>query len=966
MRSGVRRYKRAGRWLLILVAAALCVFLLVTSALNFLPWGNDLSTGRLLRFGFSALTALVYLAVGSLVWLFGRRRAIARLLFVFSLGTMITFANETAGGVHSALFATLTGISSVVALASFALLLLLFPYDYLAALNARKQRQRRLFVRGGRLFLGAYMLAHIAFAGLTSAYALAKNVLAYPTPAWLDNTVNVYYAAALACILLTIIGAYVLSHELRTRQQVLLFVVGAVMACAPLFFLTILPQALALPATMLVNGQWSSLPLLLLPLALGYAILRYQILIYDLYIRRAVAWTAGVMGLAVLCYVVVVLGWRIFGAVHLGLEQISAVATLMALLGPLTWWLARLTTERLFFPEFRYYHLHMQQPELLTRETFDLNKAAELLLLAMMQAFETQEVCLYVLDERTGYFHLAPTLEAQRLQGTMRGQLLWQMASFTRMFGDGSVDVIEARHPLPRRVAAAQRPLFLHEALDSRREGPSGLSRYLVTAPLNEIDPLLVPVRAQGKMIGLLCLGERGDGQMYAGPDFEFIHLLLARFSSILETARLYVQASRHVSMLNTLYSASSRLERAYVNLEEVATSYTQVAAEALQATAEIWLYVPERVALRRVAHAGPGPALLAQEWIGQLQEQDWAASFQEGRGKNHPPLPSHQLPAYLAPLLDTPFAWLPLCKGQKRLGTLVISFASPHVFALEEKRILGMFARQCAAAMENAQITIALRAAYERQKELDQLKDQFIMIASHELRTPLTALQGYIELLNEYNNELPVETRRDFIQKAQRGCDELTLMVGNIMDASYLQNASAQIRLVPVELAASVRHVMEILEAVTTREERAVNLAISPGLFVQADELRLRQILLNLLSNALKYSPAGTAIQILALQGQGLVKISVRDYGLGIPPAQQTRLFDRFVRLERDINSPVRGAGLGLYITKRLVEAMNGRLWVESSGIPGEGSTFSFTLQRATLPPRQVYATVPLVTHKR
>lgn len=964
MRAARRRNKRAGRWLLISVASIVCALLLVINALDFFPQAENLSTIGLVRFGFSALTALVYLAVGSLVWLFARQRGVARLLFCFSLAMMVTFANETAGNAHGEIFATVTGMSSVLALASFATLLLMFPYDYLAALRARRQGKRRASACCGNLFLGAYIAGNAFFACLTSVYALAKHVLAYQTPAWLDTTVNCYYALALAGILLTIVGAYILSHELRTRQQLLLFVIGVVLACAPLFFLTILPQALSLPTRYTVDVQWSSLPLLLLPLALGYSVLRYQILVFDLYIRRAVAWTAGAVGLAVLGYLVVALSGQVFAKAYLRLEHIIAVTAAMALLGPLIWWLARLTTERLFFPEFRYYRLHMQRPELLTRETFDLNKAAELLLLATMQAFETQEVCLYVLDERTGYFHLAPSLEANQTQGMMRGQLLWQLAGFTQMFGNGSVDVVEAQHPLTLRVAAAQRPLFLHEALDATREGPVGLARYLVTSPLNEVDPLLVPVRAQGKMIGVLCLGERGDGQMYAGPDFEFIHLLLARFSSMLETARLYVQASRHVAMLNSLYSASARLERTYLQIEEVAAAYAQVAAEAMQAAAEIWLYVPERVALHRAVHAGQGPALVQQEWIGQLQEQDWSASFQEGHGQNNVALRPAQVPGCLAHLSGTPFAWLPLCKGQRRLGVLVLSFAHPHVFSLEEKRILGMFARQCAAAMENAHITIALRAAYERQKELDQSKDQFIMTASHELRTPLTAVQGYIELLNQYNDELSAETRTEFIQKAHRGCDELALMVGNIMDASRLQIEGERIRLTPVELASSVRHVMEILEAVTTREARAVNLVISPGLFVQADELRLRQILLNLVSNALKYSPAGTTIQVLALQGQGLVKISVRDYGSGVPLEEQQRLFERFVRLERDMNSPVRGAGLGLYITKRLVEAMNGRLWVESSGVPGEGSTFSFTLQRAVTAPRQM-ATAPLVMHK-
>ena len=955
------RHKRAGRWLLIFVVASAGVSLLVMNALTFFSDGSNLSVYTLARFGFSAFTALVYLTVGSLVWLFGRRRHVARLLLCFALAMMVAFANETAGGPHAAWFSAATGISGVVALASFALLLLIFPYDYLDALRARKQgEKRRCADRLACVGIRSYITVHIACAALIATYALAKNVLALALPAWLNLLVNCYYLFALGCILLTIIGAYGLSNDLRTRQQFLLFVAGVVLACSPILFLTVLPQVLGLPDRYVVDGQWSSLPLLLLPLALGYSVLRYQILVFDLYIRRAVAWATGTIGLAVLCYLVIALSGMTFAVLHLRL--ILVVTVIMALLGPLTWWLARLTTERLFFPEFRYYRLHMQRPESLSRETFDLNNASELLLLAIMQTFETQEVCLYVLDERTGYYHLAPALETYRSQRVMRGQLLWQLADFPGLFGNSNIDRIEAKHTLVQRVAAAQRPLFLHEALDETKEGPAGLSRYLVTSPLESVDPLLVPVRARGKMIGLLCLGERGDGQMYAGPDFEFIHLLLPRFSSLLETARLYVQASRHVAVLNALYSASARLERTYLQIEEAATAYATVAAEAMQAAAEIWLYVPERVVLRKAVHVGQGPSLLPGEWISQVQEQDWSSWFQEGSGQA---TPFRQAPGCLAHLSDTPFAWLPLCKGQRRLGVLLLSFAQAHVFSLEEKRILGMFARQCAAAMENAQITIALRAAYERQKELDQLKDQFIMMASHELRTPLTAVQGYIDLLSEYNDELSAETRTEFIEKAHRGCDELALMVGNIMDASRLQIESERMRLAPVELASAVRHVMEILEAVTTREQRPVNLAISPGLTVMADELRLRQILLNLVSNALKYSPPGTTIQILALQGQGLVKVSVRDYGLGVPPADQQRLFERFVRLERDINSPVRGAGLGLYITKRLVEGMGGRLWVESSGVPGEGSTFSFTLQRTGASQPLTNETLPLLARR-
>jgi signal transduction histidine kinase len=961
------RRNRAGRWVLILAACVLGVLLLFINALNCFSYGRNLSSFNLARFGFSAFTALVYLSVGSLVWLFARQRGVAHLLLIFSLAMMVIFASETASGSVDPLFSASTGVSGVVALASFVVLLLIFPYNYLEALSTQERTKGGRKARYKRLCIKVYIGGHMAFASFTLSYALMKNVLVINPPPWMNTAVNFYYSAALVCILLTITGAYCLTStgtyclagDLRVRQQLSLFVVGVILAFTPLLLLTVLPLALNMSEQYVVDGRLSSLPLLLLPLALGYSILRYQVLVFDRYIRRAVAWAVGAIGLAMLCYLVVTLSRLAFVGSNLHLAQIISVTVSMAVLSPVMWWQAQVITDHLFFPEIRYYQRCMQRPEALARETFDLNQAAELLILATKQVFETQEVCLYVLDERTGYYHLAPTLEI------MRGQMLWQPTGFLKLFGDGQADMLEMQHIVVQRLFAAPRPLFLHEALNNEGNDLVGLARYLMTAPYEETDPLLVPVRAQGRMIAILCLGERGDGQTYAGPDFEIIQLLLSHFSSVLETARLYVQASRHIAVLDALYSASARLERTYLSIQEVAVSYATVVAEALQGAAEIWLYMPERVVLHRVVHAGQGPSLLQTEWINQVQEQDWSAWFQEGVNEMSTPVRPKQMPSCLSHLPGEPFAWLPLCKGQRRMGVLILSFACPHVFSVAEKRILSMFARQCAAALENAQITIALRAAYERQKELDSLKDQFIMTASHELRTPLTSVQGYIELLSQYNNDLSAELRTEFIQKAHRSCDELALMVGNIMDAGRLQIEAEQIRLAPVDLLPAVRHVMEIMEPVTTREERQVKLTISPDLFVRADDLRLRQILLNLVSNALKYSPVGSPIQIQAVQGQGLVKISVRDYGLGVPFEEQGRLFERFKRLERDINSSVRGAGLGLYISRRLVEAMGGRLWIESSGVPGEGSIFAFILKRANLSPYSINETSPLLTRR-
>jgi signal transduction histidine kinase len=350
---------------------------------------------------------------------------------------------------------------------------------------------------------------------------------------------------------------------------------------------------------------------------------------------------------------------------------------------------------------------------------------------------------------------------------------------------------------------------------------------------------------------------------------------------------------------------------------------------------------------LRCAAAVGAGPRITHGDNLQPVQEQDWSSWFCDGESKEVQERYPDCAPSCLPYIPHFPFAWLPLQKGEQRLGVFVLTYPRPHFFVSTEIRVLEMFAHQCASSLENALMTLELRAAYERQKELDRLKDQFIVTASHELRTPLTAVQGYIELLHEYNTSLSPEMSATFIEKAQRGCDELALMVSNIMDASHVQIDAIKIKLDRVPLVASVTHVLEILDVAIRSEERIIALTIPPELCVMADDMRLRQVLLNLLNNALKYSPAGSSVEISTEVNDEWVTVYIRDYGSGVPLEEQCRLFERFVRLERDMNSPVRGAGLGLYLCKQLVEAMGGRIWMESRGRPDEGSIFAFTLNR-------------------
>jgi signal transduction histidine kinase len=206
--------------------------------------------------------------------------------------------------------------------------------------------------------------------------------------------------------------------------------------------------------------------------------------------------------------------------------------------------------------------------------------------------------------------------------------------------------------------------------------------------------------------------------------------------------------------------------------------------------------------------------------------------------------------------------------------------------------------------------------------------------------------MQGYLELLGEIDTLSP-DMRRSFVNNARRACDELVLLQANIMDASRIALDTATLKCSSIQLQQTCSGIVDLFEPMILQQRRHIAVNIDPTLTIWAEETRLKQILRNLLANALRYSPPTTPIHLTAQleRESGLVRVCVIDHGPGIPPDQQEAIFDKFVRLERDLHGVIRGSGLGLYITRQLVEAMHGTISVESSGINGEGATFSFTI---------------------
>ncbi len=235
------------------------------------------------------------------------------------------------------------------------------------------------------------------------------------------------------------------------------------------------------------------------------------------------------------------------------------------------------------------------------------------------------------------------------------------------------------------------------------------------------------------------------------------------------------------------------------------------------------------------------------------------------------------------------------------------------------------------------------LEALNEDLKELDQLKSDFVSMVSHELRAPLTNINGSIELMLD-DGDMDMESQRTMLRICGEQTARLTRLVQGILDVSRMEARKLEIDPEVVDIKPLMKRAVENL----TRGESKHRFNLPEGALphVWADRDRLEEILTNLVDNAVKYSPEGGIIKVLADRSDGRLIVSVRDPGMGIPAKELDKIFEKFHRVDRGDARSTYGHGLGLYIAKRLIEAHGGDIWVESQ--VGKGSTFKFTLPLA------------------
>jgi signal transduction histidine kinase len=288
----------------------------------------------------------------------------------------------------------------------------------------------------------------------------------------------------------------------------------------------------------------------------------------------------------------------------------------------------------------------------------------------------------------------------------------------------------------------------------------------------------------------------------------------------------------------------------------------------------------------------------------------------------------------------------IPLIVGDRLLGIFDLQSEIVGGFNEESKRTFSTLAAQVAIALQNAELYAQQKATVEKLRELDQMKTAFLANMSHELRTPLNSILGFTDVISLGLDGPTTENMLNDLRLIKKNGEHLLSLINEVLDMAKIEAGKMSLVFEPFKLTELINEAVEITAPllreknllIQRQEEAPLNLQIT------ADRARMRQVFINVIGNAVKFTDSGSINIATQLSGNTL-RIEFSDTGIGIPPDKLEMIFESFSQVDSSTTRKVGGTGLGLPISRRLIEMHGGRLWAESTGIPGEGSHFIIEL---------------------
>jgi signal transduction histidine kinase/CHASE3 domain sensor protein len=463
-----------------------------------------------------------------------------------------------------------------------------------------------------------------------------------------------------------------------------------------------------------------------------------------------------------------------------------------------------------------------------------------------------------------------------------------------------------------------------------------------------------VPMLREDVPIGVMSL-TRSDVRPFTDRQIELVSTFADQAVIAIENVRLFdeVQArtrelTRSVAELRTL----SEVSQAVNSTLELRTVLKSIAAHAVtlaEADAGAFCAWDEEVQAFHIAATHALDEAVVQTLTQRPVRLGEAAVGRAGLERRAVQIPDIDLePDYtLYDVIRRPgyraLLAVPLLRDETLVGGLVLCRKTPGAFAPETVELVQTLANQSVLAIENAELFDQIEQKSRELEAASRHKSEFLANMSHELRTPLNAVLGYAELIQDgIYGEVP-KKMQEVLERIQQNGRHLLGLINDVLDLSKIE--AGQLTLAPSDYSIRelVLDVVSATEALAAEKKLALEVDVPPGLpNGRGDERRLTQVLMNLVSNAIKFTEAGS-VSIRAKAEDGNFLVTVSDTGVGIAPEDQKRIFEEFQQVDSSSTRKKGGTGLGLAIAKRIVELHGGRIWVDSS--PGAGSTFAFTL---------------------